>query len=337
MRVLNLGDSLGLPRPENIKNYFPTSERLAVSYEETYSSIISREINTLIDDLTPIEVINRSARSSTIKDISKDIFDHLFYFQPDIITMQVGIVDCWYRENINNQQLVTIEEFKVYLNQICELLSYRPNCKLIIIGICPTSEKMNNRYMGIDKDIKYYNQALKDIVNNQNIYYVDMEKFIDSKNPHLYLLPDDIHLNKEGNKLVAEECVKIITHIIKNPKKNLKQNEYPNVITRIQNLKQIKYIFGAGKSGQRLKEYFESNGIQIEGFIDNDKMKIGTKIDNKVVYNLEKFKCFKEKPFFIISSMYWLDIAQQLNTLGYSYKQDYEYHFYFNENFSLII
>lgn len=214
MRIIVAGDSLGLPRPHRINNYSVNEYDLAVSYNETYPSIINKELLTYFKMNPFIEVINKSKRSQTIAGIYSEFIDILFFHQPDIIVLQIGIVDCWFREELNGGQHVPRKEYEEYLKKILSYLQYRPRCKLIIVGICPTSSKMQGRYPKINNEIKQYNKILKDKVDHKSVFYVNMEKHVNLKNIHQYLLQDDHHLNKKGNKLVATELLKIIKGII---------------------------------------------------------------------------------------------------------------------------
>lgn len=214
MRILILGDSLGLPRPHRMNDYSPEETNLAVSYEQTYPSIIQRQL--LLENTSYFEVINRSKRSCTIRDIANEFSDYLFFYQPDIIVLQVGIVDCWFREG--KKQFVNSYDFKNYLDSIISRLQFRTNCKLIIVGISPTSVKMDKRYAGLNDEIKKYNDIYIKCVDYNQIFYVNLEEFINPFNLSEYILPDDHHLNPKGNKLVAGEVLNIIEGIIFNKK-----------------------------------------------------------------------------------------------------------------------
>jgi lysophospholipase L1-like esterase len=214
MRILVAGDSLGLPRPHRINNYSPDEKELAVPYENTYSSIINRELLEHFNMNPFVEIINRSRRSQTIENVLSEFSDHLFFYEPDVIIMHVGIVDCWFRENLGGKQMVEKDHYKQYLLNMINLLKLRPDCRLIIVGISPTSLKMERKYSGINREIRLYNQILKSQIDHKTIFYIDMEKYINLKSPHQYLLPDDHHLNKEGNKLVAEKLIHLIKAFI---------------------------------------------------------------------------------------------------------------------------
>lgn len=214
MRILVAADSLGLPRPHRINSYSPDETDLAVSYEQTYSSIINKELLKFYKMDPYVEVINRSRRSQTIANVADEFLEHLFFYEPNVIIMQVGLVDCWFRENMRRRQLVDKESYKGYLLKILEVLKHRPTCKLLIIGISPTSEKMEKKYQGINHEIRLYNQVLKSVVDNKTIFYIDMEKYVEPEQFQKYLLPDGQHLNQEGNRLVAEKAIGLLKGFI---------------------------------------------------------------------------------------------------------------------------
>ncbi|MDH4618268.1 SGNH/GDSL hydrolase family protein [Brevibacillus sp. AY1] len=172
MNIIILGDSLALPRPHRINNYIPAlKEELAVRFQETYGYLVEQAMRKKYTT-TEITVTNRAQRFSTMKDISARFWDHLFFFQPDVIVMQVGIVDCWFRENLGGKQLVELSEFEQHYIHILSLLEQRPDTKLIVIGICPTSVKMEQRYPGILDQIRAYNVVLKSRENHHQIFYM---------------------------------------------------------------------------------------------------------------------------------------------------------------------
>ncbi|MFJ3388331.1 SGNH/GDSL hydrolase family protein [Lysinibacillus sp. NPDC086135] len=214
MRILVAGDSLGLPRPHRINDYSLSEYDLAVSYGDTYSSIINKELLTLFKMDPYIEIINKSKRSQTIAGVYSDFIDNLFFHQPDVIIIHVGIVDCWFRDELGGKQYVPLVQYNEYLIKILTYMSFRDECKLILVGISPTSLKMEERYPGINSEIRSYNEVLRSKVNYRNVFYIDMEKYTNIENIHQYLLLDDHHLNVEGNKLIANELLKILKGII---------------------------------------------------------------------------------------------------------------------------
>lgn len=202
MRVLITGDSLALPRPYNIRTFDPEKdEELGVHFHDTYGYLLQKELSKIY---SKTEVINRAQSAQCIGDVYEQLFGHLFYFQPDIIILHVGIVDCWPRKELNGKAKTDIGDFSMYYNKIIKLLKRRKQTKLIIIGICSTSKRLEEKYLGTLQQINKYNSVLMSGSDQQQIFYIDMEKHIDIDDPNVYLMLDDHHLNRKGNELICK-------------------------------------------------------------------------------------------------------------------------------------
>ena len=211
VRILIAGDSLSLPRPHQIKNFDPKTDKdLAVHFHETYGYLLQKGLERHFPD-KEVFIINRSRRAFTIKDIQKEFFDHLHYFEPDMIVLHVGIVDCWFREG--GQQFVNINEFSHAYTQILNTLKLKPQTKMIVIGIAPTSVKMDTRFPGLNDEINKYNKVYQNFIDEIQTFYIDMARYIDPHEPSHYLLPDHHHLNKEGNQLLYKKLFEICKSI----------------------------------------------------------------------------------------------------------------------------
>jgi len=204
MNILIIGDSLALPRPHRIKSFNPAEEhQLAVHFQETYGMLIQEHLYRSFPEEFST-VTNRAVRSCTLKHILSEWMDHLYIFTPDVVILQVGVVDCWFREELGGAQMVPHDEFVKLLDDLIHMLKLRPNTKVIAVGIALTSNKMEQRYPGILNEIRKYNRTLRSKVDHRQFFYVDMEPFTDPNQQNKYLLPDDSHLNKEGNRLVSQ-------------------------------------------------------------------------------------------------------------------------------------
>jgi len=79
MRIIIVGDSLGLPRPKNIRQFnTDTREELAVYFQHTYGFLLQDALNLTYPD-ERFDVINRSQRFFTIKNVYEQFADHLFF------------------------------------------------------------------------------------------------------------------------------------------------------------------------------------------------------------------------------------------------------------------
>jgi lysophospholipase L1-like esterase len=214
VKILIAADSLSLPRPHRINEFNPKMDNeMAVHYEETYGYLLEQALSKKYPDQA-VHVINRGQRFYTIKNIHQQVADHLFFFQPDVLVIQVGVVDCWFRENLGGKQMVPLQDFEQTYKSIVLLIKDRPETKVVFIGISSTSDKMAARYPGIVKEISKYNRVLKSSADHNQIFFIDMEEQVKGDKPQQYLLPDDCHYNKDGNQLIHKLLSGIIEAIM---------------------------------------------------------------------------------------------------------------------------
>lgn len=80
------------------------------------------------------------------------------------------------------------------------------------------------------------------------------------------------------------------------------------------------FIFGAGALGNKVLDELLKRKIPVKMFLDNDPKKFGTTFMGLPVGNLE---LINQGSFVIISSKWYYEIAEQLNTFGLEKGRDY--------------
>jgi len=76
-------------------------------------------------------------------------------------------------------------------------------------------------------------------------------------------------------------------------------------------------IFGASEGGRKVTRMLKEDNIEILAYVDNDKEKIGQKINGKEVISPEKINEFNYN-YILIASMYFNEIIDQLTNMGIS-------------------
>lgn len=101
-----------------------------------------------------------------------------------------------------------------------------------------------------------------------------------------------------------------------------KGHEYDYVYQRI-NEKKAFYLFGAGDYGKQFVHIFQDE-IQIQGYIDNDPAKQGTKICDKPCYSLSDIELRADEAVIItMSQIARVKPIEQLNKAGYKKNNNY--------------
>lgn len=193
-RVLILSDSLGLPRsfPEICK------------YEDTWP--------VLLKDSYLVHQV--SLGGATTKELVGQI-DYHESFNPDLVIVQVGIVDCAPRflrrkeqalirlfpfhkkifEILNTPEFkrrrkITYTNINDFQNNI-QLINDKFASKVVFLGILPSSNEYEKMLPGVSDNIKNYNNILA-----QN-KYINLEDV-----PLNGIMSDYHHLNSFGHKIV---------------------------------------------------------------------------------------------------------------------------------------
>lgn len=173
-------------------------------------------------------------------------------------------------------------------------------------------------------------------VQNKDVYiYIYQEHFYESICVFLDALKSEVYINgfvsnerydyRIFNKNIYKvEDVLSDNSIILCPNCEKIQNQYRddryvpvriNVLAReIRQPKGKIFIYGAGKNGRNTCIYLQNYGIEINGFIDSNKDKIDTILENKPIISLKNV-CKSDT--IIVSSMYYKEIAKLLENEDY--------------------
>ncbi|CAA6826953.1 MAG: Lipolytic protein G-D-S-L family [uncultured Sulfurovum sp.] len=212
-RIVILGDSLGMPRPE-------------VRLEETYPYILQTK-------LTESEVFakHRRANDSAFQSEFLNIQDDIEYMKADILVIHLGVVDCAprlfsraeqkglrYLKKVNKYIISFMSKRRVFFTKIFPkvyvklddfeqnmdklLLSAKRSAKrVIIVNIADTSQVNKRRSYDFEKNIVQYNEVLSQLKLKHDVELLDVYNILDES----MLLDDGIHINVTGSKVVAEK------------------------------------------------------------------------------------------------------------------------------------
>lgn len=224
-RIVLVTDSLGMPRgePDNIP------------LEETWPNMVYQKYKN------NCEVFFFPQRAMTTKDVVQKSTDCISLMKPDIIVIQVGIVDSCRRifprrmtillgvlhlydfmykyffkrhyyqwTRFIKTQMVNRDSFRANVSRILAEAK-KAKAKCIMIAIAPPGKYVKDMVYDIKNDIEEYNKILKEETENKNgiladpYYGRDLETF---------LLKDGQHLNSLGAKYVFDELDKILKKYI---------------------------------------------------------------------------------------------------------------------------
>ncbi|WP_198034389.1 SGNH/GDSL hydrolase family protein [Dyadobacter tibetensis] len=228
-RIVILGDSLAMPRIMD-----------GIRFEDTYAYHLAKEFEP---DFT---LYNRAKRANTFakQAVEWTLNDDFICYNPKIVIIHLGIVDCAPRlfselQNkviemmpapirkpiitfFSKRRLFFTRLFKkVYVDKKCfeagirSILTHIDSSKqkTIIVGIAPTNTVNANRSYGFEANIMDYNNILKNVAaTKENTIFLDVR---DQINPDIHLLPDGIHLTKEGHLIISKMIINHLNNSLK--------------------------------------------------------------------------------------------------------------------------
>lgn len=209
-RILILSDSLALPRNKPETTFV----------EDTYPYLLKNHF----------EVYQCSIGGGLVGDLLKQSFYYSQY-QPDIVILQSGIVDCapraysmreesmfkYYKvfglvRNVLSKTITTRKirsirkkvwtKLKDYKSGLNGIIKYFPDATFYALSILPASEDYENLVPGINKNVNLYNNVLKDIFDTNFISLSEI--------PSNGIMSDYHHLTKEGHMFVYQKIVKAL-------------------------------------------------------------------------------------------------------------------------------
>jgi len=220
-RIIILGNSLSIPRPDD-----------QVDYVNTYPYILVK---------SGYEVINRSRRINDIEiqSTEQNMLDDVDYLRPDYVVIHLGIVECAprifskknraylrilpskirnfiinflskYREIITKHRkinYVDIVSFEAnFIQVINRIHSRNPSIKIVVININNTNMYNNKRSYGFNSNINNYNDVI-----NKLPFKFPINLYVINTNLHKGgLLNDGIHINSVMHKYISDQILSII-------------------------------------------------------------------------------------------------------------------------------
>lgn len=243
MKVEIFGDSFGLPRFYNQSGFdfddFGKPEKgktIQLHFEDTYPEKLRCGLLSSLPG-EDIAVINHCEHYHNSFSLIND-FRTAYLHQPDYIVIQVGIVDCFPRQETDytpfpfmkgKNPWVSREEFRTNLLTFIKLCLIKINNlkSIILVNIVKSSQSLNQRYPGSIANAKAYNDIIADLCRlraekemNGTKFYInlnlaDLFGIVETIGEKA-LCTDGFHINAIGSQYLAEIIVKHIVNHFQN-------------------------------------------------------------------------------------------------------------------------
>jgi lysophospholipase L1-like esterase len=162
-----------------------------------WTTIITNNVSKNNDLITFRNAVSGETSRQLLLRYSRDVQE----IKPDILTIQCGLNDCNYWLSDNGVPRVSKESYKANLNEMVDRAKAFDIKQIIFIGSHPVTKKITGS-ITLEESRREYNQIFKEVAQNRQITYIDIESQFD--NIDEYLLHDGIHLSKKGHIKYAE-------------------------------------------------------------------------------------------------------------------------------------
>lgn len=214
MRILVIGDSVGLPR------FHRFSEEVELPYDYVYPEQLRR----LLLAHSPGEdvlLLNQCRHANTSHSLRSGVASEVSLIRPDILILQLGMVDLWPSAGRNvpapipemegRDPWISPEQLHENFSRFLDFCSVSQSLSVIIVNVPRVSHEQYERYPAVLPRTQSYNRLLRDVANRPGVYYVDAFQLSEQLGAAAFG-SDGIHPTREASLVLAEN---IFNQIIK--------------------------------------------------------------------------------------------------------------------------
>ena len=160
------------------------------------------------------ELIGAGIGGNKVYDLYLRMDSDVMMKNPDVVVIWIGVNDVWHKQMFGTG--TDPDKFEKFYNAIIKKLQAR-NIKVILCTPAAIGEKTDYTNV-LDGDLNKYSQIIRNIAANNHCDLIDLRKIFleydlknnpDNKESGI-LTRDRVHLNDEGNQLVAEKMMEAL-------------------------------------------------------------------------------------------------------------------------------
>lgn len=162
------------------------------------------------------DIINKGISGNRIVDLYARIKADCWNFNPDIISILIGVNDVWHE--IEAQNGVELDRFeKVYRMLIEDTKKKLPNVKLLICEPFFLKGAATENKMEQFSAVYEYAAVVKKLAKEYGLYFLPLQDVLTkaAQASEELLLNDGVHPNAAGAKLIANEWLRVFNEQVK--------------------------------------------------------------------------------------------------------------------------
>ena len=220
-KVVFLGDSI-TENATSIKGDTLTFANGAI-FVPKYTGFISRIKEKISED---IELIGKGIGGDKVSDLLTRYRNDVIQLNPDIVFIYIGINDVWHKYDFGTGSDIDLYEkgLRQIIGDIKNIGAEVILCTPTVIGENKGEFTLVNQFKDIEtmqimnSDLDAYSDVIRKLSSEFNTELIDLRKifmnYISENNPNNnssgITTYDGVHLNDQGNKLIADEMLRFI-------------------------------------------------------------------------------------------------------------------------------
>lgn len=161
-----------------------------------------------------IEILNRGVGGNRISDLYARMKSECWNFQPDILSILIGVNDVWHKWIGNNNGIDAEKYYDIYDMLVRHTLQEVPNVKIVIMEpFVLKSTATEEHYEEFRKEVQLRANMAKKIAEKHSLLFIPLQNDFDEalkKAPAEYWLGDGVHPALAGSQLIADKWMKLV-------------------------------------------------------------------------------------------------------------------------------
>ena len=220
IKIIFLGDSITEAGVYNTEVALQYGDELVYPLYTGFITMLNENINN------DVELIGKGISGDKVSDLLTRYEEDVIDLNPDIVFIYIGINDVWHKYDFG-----TGTDIDLYENGLREIISAIQEkgskivlCTPTVIGENTGDFMLGNQFKDVETmdkmngDLDAYSNVIRELASEFDTELLDLRKifmdYISDNNPNNdksgILTYDGVHLNNQGNKLIADSMIKYI-------------------------------------------------------------------------------------------------------------------------------
>ena len=160
-----------------------------------------------------LDAKSSAVSGATSVDMVRSIYGETLRFRPEIVSVLIGANDSLF---VGAEEKVNLVGKDEYRRNLTEILTISKNSGAFVmvmtfpdVGDCSDEFKANN-----NENVAEYNDIIRDVAKKTGVVLVDLNCEQKKRGALKMLHPDGVHLNKDGQAMLADLWIKTLTENI---------------------------------------------------------------------------------------------------------------------------